>query len=221
MSRLRAAYVSGANPLMEGQTTRVTFTYEVRNLTNMTLDFNGTVVFDLGDGVSVVSAIPTRGTATVTGQRLNWDGFVLGPGEAASITVTADVTPPPGSAGRAVVVVEGVLATARTPSGSIVEVRGGALTSDLINGLANGGLVTARAGVTPAGPAPVAPGPAAAVARPVAGTGGAGAPATTLPRTGTGLTADTSLSSEIPLIAALAVISGLGCSLLWLRRKQG
>jgi MYXO-CTERM domain-containing protein len=219
---LRAAYVSGSNPLMEGQTTRVTFTYEIRNLLNVTLDFNGTVVFDLGDGVSVVSAIPTRGTAMVTGQRLNWDGFVLGPGESASITVTADVTPPAGSAGNVVVVVDGVLATARTPTGSIVEVRGGALTSDLISGLANGGLVVARAGVVPVGPAPVAPGAAAAViARPAAGTGGPGAATTvTLPRTGTGMTADSSLQRAIPYAAALVALSALGAGLLWRRRRE-
>jgi hypothetical protein len=231
LNRVSAAYVSGANPLTEGQPTRVTFTYEIRNLLNVPLDFNGTVTFEMGSSVSVVSAIPTRGSATVAPQRVTWDGFVLNPGESASITVTADVTPPPGSAGRAVVVVEGVLVTARTPAGGLVEVRGGALTSDLINGLANGGLVAARAvlaPVAPGVPAPVAPGavgtvpvaPAAAAVASRPAVGGPTAPA--LPRTGTGLLAtDTEGQTVVPLLAVLSGLAVAGTGALWVRRRTG
>jgi hypothetical protein len=67
---------------------------------------------------------------------------VLNPGESATIAITLDVTPVSGSAGRAVTLITGTTTTARTATGGLITVRGGALTSAGLSGLANGGLVT-------------------------------------------------------------------------------
>jgi hypothetical protein len=214
---VQATYVTGANPLAEGQTTRISVTYEVRNPLNVALDFNGTVVFDMGPSTSNTTATATAGTTNVMGRRVNWDGFVLNPGQSASITISTDVTPPPGSGGGAVVVIEGSLASARTPTGGIVSVRGGALTSDLISGLANGGLVTVRAPIAPGQPGV---GGATVTAVQVA-PGAAPAGVTTLPRTGTGLTAErgTTLGIWLGLGVSLFLAGAAGSIALARRRR--
>jgi hypothetical protein len=146
-------FVSGANPLQVGQSTRVNVTYAVANATNERLDYSATVLFDLGDGVTAVGVTPSQGTATIAPRQVSWGGFVLEPGESATITITLEATPAAGTNGRAVMLITGTTTTARTASGGFVNVRGGALTTAGITGLANGGLVAG--GPVAAGAAPL------------------------------------------------------------------
>jgi hypothetical protein len=136
-----SAFVSGANPLQERQTTRVRVTYVVTNTSSERLDYSSTVVFDLGDGVIAVEAAPSTGTATIAARQVSWGGFVLNSGESASIALTLEVTPATGTAGRAITLINGTTTTASTASGGLINVRGGALTTAGLSGLANGGLV--------------------------------------------------------------------------------
>jgi len=230
---VQAEYVSGANPLQVGQSTRIRSTWTLTNRLSVAIDVGRTVEMDLGPEVTSASATVTAGNVAVSGRRVTWDGFVLGPGESASLTLTTDVTPAASSAGRGVVVVEGSLTTARVSGGGLVEVRGGALTSDLVRGLANGGLVTASAvplpapvpvapAPGPAAPAPAAPAPGVTVAapRPAAVGGPAPAPAARLPSAGTGLVADSSLSMTGAVIGLGAAMAALGLGAVLLRRRS-
>jgi hypothetical protein len=137
-----SAYVSGANPLQERQSTRIRVTYVVTNTSAERLDYSNTVVFDLADGVTAVEASPSTGMATIAPRQVSWGGFALNPGESANITLTLEVTPATGTAGRPVTLITGTTTTARTATGGLVNVRGGALTTAGLSGLANGGLVS-------------------------------------------------------------------------------
>lgn len=144
-------YISGANPMREGQTTRVEVTYILTNNTNEVVDYSNTVTFDLAEGVTAVSAMPSLGTATISTRQVAWGGFVLNPGQSATITMVLDVVPAPGSAGNAVTLITGTTTTGRTASGGLVNERGGGLSSTAISGLASGGFVLATVpGGTPA-----------------------------------------------------------------------
>jgi hypothetical protein len=217
-------YVSGANPLQEGETTRVQIVMGVSGPGN----YGSTVVFDLGPSVSVVSATATRGMTMTAPGRVTWDSFALAMGESASVTIVADIRPGPGAAGGPVVIIGGSLTTAVAPGGGLVEVRGDPVTTAQIDGLANGGLVVARAGAAPVAPA-AAPGAAAGAAAPGVGggvaatTAAAPRPAAVTPtavgRTGTGLVADTATSAVLLPAVALAVAGLLGLAIARRRRR--
>jgi hypothetical protein len=211
--------VSGANPLQEGETTRVEIVMGVSGAGNYT----GTVIFDVGPGVSVVSATATRGTTMTAPGRVTWDSFALAMGESASITIVADITPGPGAAGGPVVIIGGSLTTAVAPGGGLVEVRGNPVTTAQVSGLANGGLVVVRAGAPPVAPAPApAAGPAAAGGL-VTATTAAPRPAAVTPstvgRTGTGLVADAETTAAVLPAAALALAGLVGMGIVWRRRR--
>lgn len=161
-------YVRGADPLTVNQTTRVTLTYTLTNTLNVPVDFSSTVLFNAADGVTPVSADPSRGTATINGQQIRWGGFSLNAGESASISMTLDVTPPASAAGRSMVLITDTSTSGRIATGGFVEVQGGSVDSTQVRGLLNGGFVVAP--TTPAAPAapaaPVAPIPAAAPVAP-------------------------------------------------------
>jgi hypothetical protein len=116
-------------------------TYVVTNTSSERLDYSNTVIFDLADGVAAVEASPSTGMATIAPRQVAWGGFALNPGESATIALTLEVTPATGTAGRAITLITGTTTTARTATGGLVSVRGGALTTAGISGLANGGLV--------------------------------------------------------------------------------
>jgi hypothetical protein len=201
-----------------GQTTRVAVTVEVRNTGTESLDLSDSVVCDLGSAVALGGVMLTRGAARLEGRTATWDDFGLAPGESASLTMTLDITPPAGTAGTSLLVVGDVTATARTPAGALVEVQIAGLMTSGVAGIGNRGLVVAAA---PAPPAPAAP----AAAPPAAPAAAAQAPrpaapsAVVMPRTGTGLTADTETSSALPLVSALSAVAVVG-GLLVLSRKR-
>ena len=220
----QAAYVSGANPPTVGQTTRVAVTVEVRNTGNEALDLSDSVVCDLGPAVALGGAMLTRGAARLEGRTATWDGFGLMPGEQATLTMTLDITPPAGTAGQSLLVVSDVIATARTPAGALVEVRIAGLMTGGVAGIANRGLVVTSAAPAPAAPAPVAPAAAPpAAAQAPAPAAAAPRPATpsavVMPRTGTGLTADTDASGTLPLVATLGLLVLTGGLVVVLRRR--
>ena len=150
-------YLSGSQRLTVGRTTRVVVSYTVTNETNEVMDLSHTVVFDMGDGVTPVSAVPTKGSATVLARQISWGGFMLNPSESATIEMTLDVTPSATAAGRTLVLITGVHITGVTASGGLIDQRGGGLTSGVLSGLANGGFVAAVAMAGINGGAPVLP----------------------------------------------------------------
>jgi hypothetical protein len=224
----RAAYVSGANPPAVGQTTRVAITVEVSNVGNELLDLSDSVVCDLGPTVALGGVMLSDGMARLDNRTAIWDDFSLMPGERATLTMTLDITPPAGSAGQSLLVVSDVVATARTPAGALVQVQTAGATTAGITGLANGGLVVVMAQPAPAAP-PAAPAavPAARPAAPAAAPAAAPRPAATtapatvaLPRTGTGLTADTSIESVLPLIGGVGLVLAIGLGYGLIRRRM-
>jgi hypothetical protein len=214
----QAVFVSGANPPVVGQTTRVAVTVEVGNIGNEVLDLSDSVVCDLGSAVALGGVTLTAGAARLEGRTATWDDFSLMPGERETLTMTLDITPPAGTAGQSLLVVSDVVATARTPAGALVEVQIAGLMTGGVTGIANRGLVTvAAAPVAPAAPAaaPAARAPAAAPAAAQA------APTTVaLPRTGAGLAADTEAAAILPLVAALGIVLATGMACVRLRRRS-
>jgi hypothetical protein len=209
---VEAHYVSGANPLTVGQPTVISATYRVQNPLNVPLSYRGTVEFEGGPENTFTAATTTAGTAAVTPNRVTWDGFGLAPGESATITLSMTVTPANASAGRPVTLISSTLTTARTPNGALVEVRGGALTSDAVAGLDGGGLVVVRGvpgGVQPGVSASLNTAPGAAGAASVA----------QVPRTGTGMVVDRGPEAALPALLVLAVLSLIGGAALRLRRR--
>jgi hypothetical protein len=150
-------FQSGSQRLMVGRTTRIVVRYTVTNDSNEMVDLSHTVVFDLADGVTALSAVPTMGDATLLPRRVSWGGFVLNPSESATIEMTQEVTPAPTTAGRTIVLITGVHITGVTASGGIITQRGSGLTSGLISGLANGGFVAALTATGVNGGVPVLP----------------------------------------------------------------
>jgi hypothetical protein len=205
-----------------GQTTRVAVTVEVRNNGNEPLDLSDSVVCDLGPAVALGGAMLTRGAARLEGRTATWDDFSLMPGEQATLTMTLDITPPAGTAGQSLLVVSDVIATARTPAGALVEVQIAGLMTGGVAGIANRGLVVASAAPAPPAAAPVAPAaapPAAATAAAAPAPRPAAPAAVVMPRTGTGLTADTESASLLPLLATLGLLVAGGGALILVRRR--
>jgi hypothetical protein len=150
-------YLSGSQRLTAGRATRVVVRYTVTNDSNEVMDLSHTVVFDLADGVTAASAVPTKGSATILPRQVSWGGFMLNPAESATIELTLDVTPSATAAGRTMLLITGVHITGVTASGGLIDQRGGGLTSGVLSGLANGGFVAALASVGINGGAPVLP----------------------------------------------------------------
>ncbi len=140
-----ARYVDGPRALTVGRTTRVSVTYTVQNPYGETLDYSHTVLFSLGEGVAAVSADPDHGSAAIEGEQVRWGGFVLGPGERASMTMILDLTPTADTADRPMTIITTTRTTARTLSGGFIEVHGDGLDTTAVAGLARGGFVVLTA----------------------------------------------------------------------------
>lgn len=173
-------YVSGAQQMTVGATTRVSLTYTLTNPSNERVDYSNTVIFELAEGVTAVSASPSRGTAAIAARAITWGGFALDPGESANIQLVVDVVPPAGSAGRPVVLVNSTTTTGRLASGGFFNAGGGQVRSDSVTGLFTGGFVqpVPAAAAPPSTGAPPAPAPAAVLPR--VGVAAAGGPSVLL-----------------------------------------
>ena len=147
-----AVRISGPAQFTVGQTTVVQTNWRVTNTRNEPLDYSATVTFNLGADVAPGQLVADRGNLSVSGRQVTWGGFALNPGESASITMNLAVTPSSDDAARTVALVADTRTTARTASGGIIEVGGGAVTTAQVAGVVSGGIVAAPAGsAVPAG----------------------------------------------------------------------
>ena len=122
--------VSGANPPQVGSESRYDLTVTANN-TGLNQLSSIQILDDLPAGVTVLSTTTASGSATMSGQHLEWTPDPLAPGEEATLTLRVSVTPGAAATGTSLRLSPG-------PTGSALDVAAGTSSSAVLPPIAVG-----------------------------------------------------------------------------------